>query len=168
MTYCIQIPELNLSRLEINNLKEIFYQNKEKYGHKYISESGNDSGLILVGGFLKPKLIEKIENKINSNFIDASYFLSNYGVERHIDDNRQCIFSFEILNKENIPIDFYVNNLVEQQFYNGNVLMWNPQIEHSAAISKTRRIFFQIELKRNLEYSDYLELYKNGKLINYE
>lgn len=165
MTHCIKVPELILNKKEINNLKKLYFLNKLQYGRTYVSDNGVPSELTIVADYPKSDLIKKIENKIENKYIDASYFVSNRGIEPHTDDNRQCIFSFEISNDENIPINFHVDNLVTAEHYNGEVLMWNPQIRHSADKSITERIFFQIELQRNLTYNDYLRLYQSDKLI---
>lgn len=165
MTYCIEIPELKIDNSQIAELKNFYYENEDTYGITYKSKKETVTELTIVGGYKKSEIIKNLESKIDPKYIDASYFVSNYGISAHTDDNRQCIISFEISNDENIPINFHHLNKIEEKYYNKIPLMWNPQIEHSANNSRYKRIFFQIELKRDLIFKQYLELYQTNKLL---
>lgn len=171
MEYCITVPELTITSAEVEELRNFFYLQKSKFGRTYVSEGNIKTELTIVDGYEKSKLIKKIESAVNSDIINASYFVSNYGIQPHIDDNRQCILSFEIQNTENVATNFHLDTVdldtVESRYYNKIPLMWNPQIRHSANISVSERIFFQIELDRQYNFSYYIDMYNNRRLFNY-
>lgn len=163
----IHIPELIISEDQKNQLLHLYYEQKHKLGHTYVSKTGKPQELTLVGGFDNPAFLMDIVKPIPNNYIDAWYFLSNFGVNAHIDDNRQCILSYEIQNYENIPLSFFDNQTEIEVHYKANTpILWNTQFMHGSKISLTERIFFQIEMKRNNSFEFYLNQYKNGKLIN--
>lgn len=159
---CVFLQKFDLNNDQLRQLKDVFYQNKQEYGHLYKSETGRKTELLIVGGFNKTRLIESLLEKIDNFYIDNFYFVSNYGIKKHIDDNRQCVISWEIQNDFKTPIDFYVNDKKTSIIYkNNNPIMFNPQICHGAPMSKTERIFFQIELNRKFNFLFYVNLFKS-------
>jgi len=160
MTYCVELTELVISNSQRVDMLETYLAAKPQYGRQYTSGSDALTPLTIVGGYAKTDLIIHIENQIDADLIDASYFVSNFGINPHVDDNRQCIISYEIQNKENIPINFHTpDGKTTRIWYTDNhPLMWNPQVMHSADRSDSERIFFQIELKRDSVFTDYLKL----------
>ena len=102
-----------------------FFANNRQYGKYYTSDSGQATQLTLLGGYKKPNFISDIEKRISGNLIHNSYFVSNFGIEKHKDDNRKCVISFQLMNEDNIPLVFEIGGKQFIQFYEDGPVMFN-------------------------------------------
>lgn len=163
----IEVPQLVLTAEQKANLLEYFHEVKQQYGQLYVTKSGRVQDLMVVVGFPSNDLIKQISDRLPAGIIHNTYFLANNGIDVHQDDDRYCIISFELQNTENVPMDIYDEDrvLIDRMYYKGMPMMWNPKIVHGAGTSSTQRIFFQIEMRRDLRFPEVLDMYLKGELI---
>lgn len=159
------IPEMRLSVDERLEMLHFFHMNKDQYGKEYISSTGRSTGMWVVNEFEPNYIMKRMHAMIPPELYKESAFLANNGIGRHHDASRQCVISFEILNIDREPMNMYYENNIEHVFYNGDTIMWNPQVEHNVAPCQNLRVLYQIELNNTKPFSYYRDLYENGKLF---
>ena len=143
-------------------LYEIYNQNKNNV-KTYVNKEGDDQPIGILSFGNKPNYILEMENKFN--FFDNSYFLISSGYHPHRDDTRQCIISFEVLNKHQVPLKFYNP---EEEVYHDNPIMWNTQELHGSDDSPSDRIFYQVQLKNDQNFQYYMDQYNQNNLLKYK
>lgn len=140
-------------------LHQIYDENKNDI-KIYVNKKGDNQPIGILSFDNKPNYILEIENKFN--FVHNSYFLISSGYHPHRDDTRQCVISFEILNKHQVPLKFYDP---EEEVYHDNPIMWNTQELHGSENSPSNRIFYQVELKDNQNFKYYVNQYHENNLL---
>lgn len=140
-------------------LHQIYDENKNNI-KIYVNKKGDNQPIGILSFDKKPNYILEIENKFN--FVHNSYFLISSGYHPHRDDTRQCVISFEILNKHQVPLKFYDP---EEEVYHDNPIMWNTQELHGSENSPSNRIFYQVELKDNQNFKYYVNQYHENNLL---
>ena len=147
----IRWTELKLD-YDKQKLLDIFNNNKDKI-YTYTNKKGDDQPISVLLFNEKPDYLKQLEGLFKK--VHNSYYLMSSGYNPHIDDTRQCIISFELQNKHNVPLKFYDPD--EEVYHNGPI-MWNTAKLHGSDSSPSERIFYQIELQDNNTFEYY---YKN-------
>ena len=163
-TIYFEVPELNLTKDHVEELLNL-YNSEEGLGYYYSNDKGMLTDLLVVWGYDKNLLIQSLENKFYSGYLDGSYFVSNYGSTEHQDDNRKCVISVEIQNEHNIPVTWRLNNIEYDLYYNNKAVAIDVTQRHSSRTSPTKRIFFQFHLNEKHSFAEYKELYQSGRLL---
>lgn len=163
-TVHFQIPELKLTTEEINELL-VKYNNEESNGYHYSSAQGDLTNLLIVHDYKKISLIERLESLFLPDICNSSYFVSNYGSDRHSDDHRRCVISIELQNEYNIPVTYYIDEKEYDLYYNGKAVAIDVEKDHSAKTSPTKRVFFQFHLNEKYCFDEYREIYINKKMF---
>lgn len=163
-TVYFTVPELTLSTEDRTELLDIF-NNEASNGYYYRSHNGNLTNLLVVYNYKKSVLIERLEQLFRPDICKGSYFVANYGSDRHCDDMRRCVISIELQNESNIPVTYHINNTEHDLYYNGKSVAINVEIEHSAKVSPTMRIFFQFHLNEKYSFDEYREMYFNNQIF---
>lgn len=109
-----------------------------------------------------PNKTPMIELEKRFNWVRDSYYLVSSGYHPHIDDRRQCIISFELQNKHNVPLKFYEP---DEEVYHNKPIMWNTTVLHGSEPSPAERIFFQIELEDDKPFEFYKRKYLDNELL---
>jgi hypothetical protein len=163
-TVHFEVPELKLTAEEITELL-VKYSNEESMGYHYSSVGGNLTNLLIVHDYKKTPLIERLEGLFLPDICNGSYFVSNYGSDRHIDDTRRCVISIELQNEHNIPVTYHIDEKEYDLYYNGKAVAIDVEKDHSSKTSPTKRVFFQFHLNEKHSFEEYREMYINKKMF---
>lgn len=163
-TVHFEVPELKLTTEEVHKLL-VKYNNEESTGYRYLSVGGKLTNLLIVHDYKKTPLMERLERLFLPDICNGSYFVSNYGSDKHIDDNRRCVISIELQNEHNIPVTYHIDGKEYDLFYNGKAVAIDVKKHHSSKTSPTKRVFFQFHLNEKYGFEEYREMYINKKMF---
>lgn len=163
-TVHFEVPELKLTTEEVTELL-VKYNTEESNGYYYSSVQGHLTNLLIVYDYKKTPLIERLESLFLPDICNGSYFVSNYGSDRHRDDTRRCVISIELQNEHNIPVTYHINEREYDLYYNGKAVAIDVEKDHSSKTSPTKRVFFQFHLNEKYCFEEYREIYTNKKMF---
>lgn len=158
--YYTRLPEWDLTPDQINAL--ITYYNERQHKLKqYITKSGRAQELWLL--YIN-KRIPVMQDMLNSLPFDRNcYFISNTGIDRHVDDGRSCTISWCIQGEHAGPTLFWDSDTTdviadECHYTPGGAVLLNTTRWHSSPFQTDLRVFFQIELAQNISYENHRDI----------
>jgi len=155
MTNYFDIPKLNLSKKQREQLVQLYHDNK------HLLKANNHSGLNFLIIDTNDTVLQDLVNIINPEYFERIYFYSSWeSVEPHVDKRRATIISIPLIN-DGTPASFK-----NQDVYYSGAVLFNTQKEHWVTNSnKSFRLFVQIELSHNLDINTCIDLYQKGDLL---
>jgi len=142
-------------------LSTIWLENKDD-AYVYHNEKDNEAQPVRILPLSKLEIpyVKELQNKFK--YAEKSLFVASSGYHPHIDDNRTCVVSFEVVNKHKVPLKFYDP---DEEADNTNPILWNTATLHGSEKSPSERVFFQIVMESNKPFEFYLKKYLDNELL---